>query len=70
MRANADTNMAVHRINLVAQGFRRGGVATVCLPHDTEAAVVLLGILKAGGSYVTMNPATAPAEWPRGVSFA
>jgi non-ribosomal peptide synthetase component E (peptide arylation enzyme) len=63
-RANA---MARH---LLAQGFRRGGVATVCLRYNPETAVVLLGILKAGGSYVMMNPTTAPAEWPRGVSFA
>jgi len=105
MRANRDTNMAVHRIieanaaqqgdvaaltsaqitlsyrelnqranamarHLLAQGFRRGGVATVCLPSDVETAVVLLGVLKAGGSYVLMNPATAPREWPRGLSFA
>jgi len=63
-RANA---MARH---LVAQGFRRGGIATVCLPYDAETAVVLLGILKAGGTYVMMNPATAAKAWPRGVSFA
>jgi arthrofactin-type cyclic lipopeptide synthetase B len=105
MRANADTNMAVHRIieanaaqhgdvpairsagitlsyrelnhranamarHLLAQGFRRGGIATVCLPCDVETAIVLLGVLKAGGSYVLMNPATVAAEWPRGVSLA
>jgi non-ribosomal peptide synthetase component F len=105
MRANADTNMAIHRIieanaaqhgdvpairsagitlsyrelnhranamarHLLAHGFRRGGIATVCLPYDVETAVVLLGVLKAGGSYVLMNPATAAAAWPRGVSFA
>jgi non-ribosomal peptide synthetase component F len=105
MRANADTNMAVHRIieanaaqhgdvpaitgagitlsyrelnqranamarHLVAQGFRRGNIATICLSYDVETAVVLLGVLKAGGTYVMMNPATAPTEWPRGVSFA
>ena len=63
-RANA---MARH---LLAQGFRRGSIATVCLPYDAETAVVLLGILKAGGTYVMMNPATTPTEWPRGVSFA
>ena len=63
-RANA---MARH---LLAQGFRRGGIATVCLPYDGETAVVLLAILKAGGTYVMMNPATAATEWPRGVSFA
>ena len=63
-RANA---VARH---LLAQGFRRGGVATVCLPRDAETAVVLLGILKAGGTYVLLNPETARPEWPRGVSFA
>jgi len=63
-RANA---VARH---LLAHGFRRGGIATVCLPYDVETAVVLLGVLKAGGSYVLMNPATAATEWPRGVSFA
>jgi hypothetical protein len=63
-RANA---MARH---LLAQGFRRGGIATVCLGYDVETAIVLLGVLKAGGSYVLMNPATAAPAWPRGVSFA
>ena len=63
-RANA---MARH---LLAQGFRRGGIATVCLPYDIDTAVVLLAVLKAGGSYVLMNPATVATEWPRGVSFA
>jgi non-ribosomal peptide synthetase component F len=104
MRANADTNMAVHRIieanaaqhgdtpaitgagitlsyrelnqrantmarHLLAHGFRRGGIATVCLPYDPDIAVVLLGILKAGGTYVMMNPTTTATQWPRGVSF-
>lgn len=62
-RANA---MARH---LVEQGFRRGSVATVCLPRHVETAIVLLGILKAGGTYVLLNPVTAGPEWPRGVSF-
>jgi len=63
-RANT---MARH---LLAQGFRRGGVATVCLPYDADTAVVLLGILKAGGTYVMLNPATTATAWPRGVAFA
>ena len=63
-RANT---MARH---LLAQGFRRGGVATVCLPYDADTAVVLLGILKAGGTYVMLNPTTTATEWPRGVAFA
>jgi hypothetical protein len=35
-----------------------------------NAPVVLLGVLKAGGSYVLLDPATAPLQWPRGVYFA
>jgi surfactin family lipopeptide synthetase B len=56
--------------DLLAQGFRRGGVATVCLACDANAAVVLLSILKAGGTYVLLDPATTPLQWPRGVYFA
>jgi arthrofactin-type cyclic lipopeptide synthetase B len=56
--------------HLLAQGFRRGAIATVCLPRNAETAIVLLGILKAGGTYVLLDPATAPPQWPRGVSFA
>jgi surfactin family lipopeptide synthetase B len=64
-RANA---VARH---LIAHGFRRGGMATVCLPRSAETAVVLLGILKAGGTYILMEcGAAAEAQWPHGVSIA
>src|SRR6185503_20393555 len=64
-RANA---VARH---LIAHGFKRGGLATVCQPRAAETAVVLLGILKAGGTYVLIDcGATNDASWPRGVSFA
>ena len=64
-RANA---VARH---LIAHGFRRGGIATVCLPRCVEAAIVLLGILKAGGTYDLIDSESmAAAGWPRGVSFA
>ena len=64
-RANA---VARH---LIAHGFKRGGLATVCQPRAAETAVVLLGILKAGGTYVLIDcGATSDASWPRGVSFA
>ena len=56
---------------LIAHGFRRGGLATVCQPRAAETAVVLLGILKAGGTYVLVDcGATSDVSWPRGVSFA
>lgn len=64
-RANA---VARH---LIAHGFRRGGIATACLPRSAETAIVLLGILKAGGTYVLIeHGASSDAGWPRGVSFA
>jgi hypothetical protein len=63
-RANA---VARH---LMAHGFRRGGIATVCLPRSAETAVVLLGVLKAGGTYVLLEGGAASSPWPRGVSFA
>jgi hypothetical protein len=65
LRANA---VARH---LIDRGFRRGGVATVCLPRSAETAIVLLGILKAGGTYVLMDcGGPSHAAWPHGVSFA
>ncbi len=63
-RANA---VARH---LIAHGFRRGAVATICLPRSAETAIVLLGILKAGGTYVLIDAERADSQWPRGVSFA
>jgi hypothetical protein len=62
-RANA---VARH---LIAHGFKRGAVANVCLPRSADAAIVLLGILKAGGTYVLLDCNTH-AGWPRGVAFA
>jgi len=63
-RANA---VARH---LIARGFRRGSVATVCLPRRAETAIVLLGILKAGGVYALMAGDANEGQWPQGVSFA
>ena len=63
-RANA---VARH---LIAHGFRRGGLAMVCLPRSAETAIVLLGILKAGGTYALVDSDGTPdIRWPRGVSF-
>ena len=64
-RANA---VARH---LIANGFRRGALATVRLPRSPETAVVLLGILKAGGTYALIDDEQSGArDWPAGVSFA
>ena len=64
-RANA---VARH---LIANGFRRGSLATVRLPRSPETAVVLLGILKAGGIYRLIDDERGGSEsWPPGVGFA
>jgi len=63
-RANA---VARH---LIANGFRRGSLATVRLPRSAETAVVLLGVLKAGGTYALIDDERGGTEsWPPGVSF-
>jgi len=63
-RANA---VARH---LIANGFRRGSLATVRLPRSPETAVVLLGVLKAGGIYALIDDDWGGSEsWPPGVSF-
>jgi acyl-CoA synthetase (AMP-forming)/AMP-acid ligase II len=64
LRANA---VARH---LMANGFRRGSLATVRLSRSAATATVLLGILKAGGTYVLIDGEDETIGWPRGVSFA
>jgi acyl-CoA synthetase (AMP-forming)/AMP-acid ligase II len=64
---NRRANVAARE--LIALGLRRGGVAIVRLPRSAETAVVLLGILKAGGTYVLIDDDSADRQWPRGVSF-
>jgi hypothetical protein len=53
---------------LQAQGFRRGMHATVTAPRGIELAIVLLAVLKAGGSY-TWNDLDSPDAAPVAVSF-
>ena len=55
---------------LIIEGFRRGGLAIVNLPRSADTAVVLLGVLKAGGRYVFVDPQCEGNEWPQGISFA
>jgi hypothetical protein len=54
---------------LIAAGFRRGGYAVVCMPRGIDLAVVLLAILKAGGSYTWLDPASGPDGYPSGISI-
>ena len=64
-RANA---IARH---LIAAGFKRGQLAVVHMRRSADSAVVLLGILKAGGMFVFIDEDDdADIAWPRGVSFA
>jgi non-ribosomal peptide synthetase component F len=55
---------------LIAEGFRRSGLAIVNLPRCADTAVVLLGVLKAGGRYVFVDPQSEDTDWPEGISFA
>jgi hypothetical protein len=48
------------------RGFRRGGHAVVNGERSLELAVVLLGVLKAGGAYTWVE---ADGVWPPGVSI-
>jgi non-ribosomal peptide synthetase component F len=78
--SNAAESLTYHELNqrantvarhLIANGFRRRSVATVRLPRSPETAVVLLGILKAGGTYALIDDERSGSEsWPHGVSFA
>jgi hypothetical protein len=61
------------RANLVArrlmnQGFRRCGQAVVNGERSLELAVVLLGVLKAGGAYSWLDH-DDDGSWPPGLSF-
>lgn len=64
---NQGANTVARR--LLGHGFRRGGHAWVHLPRGADLAFVLLGILKAGGSYTWIDPDRAESEFPRGVSI-
>jgi non-ribosomal peptide synthetase component F len=54
---------------LLASGFRRSSHATVSMPLGIDLAVVLLAILKAGGSYTWAAPDSGMAV-PPGLSFS
>jgi non-ribosomal peptide synthetase component F len=56
--------------HLIASGFRRGSHALVRMPRGIDLAVVLLGVLKAGGSYSWLEPTASASTCPAGVSIA
>ena len=55
---------------LVARRFRRGAHAVVRMERGADLAVVLLAILKAGGSYTWIDPRHDHSEYPLGISIA
>jgi non-ribosomal peptide synthetase component F len=55
--------------HLIASGFRRGSHAVVRMPRGVDLAVVLLAILKGGGSYTWFDPASSPDGYPSAVSI-
>ena len=65
-----DLNYAANAIarRLMASGFRRGMLATVTAPVSIDLAIVLLAVLKMGGSY-TWNDAGPFADVSISLSF-
>ena len=56
--------------HLIAEGFRRGGHASVRMPRGIDLATVLLAVLKAGGSYTWSDPERMDSSDPSGVSIS
>jgi non-ribosomal peptide synthetase component F len=52
----------------IRRGFRRGSSAIVAMDACPDLAVVLLAVLKAGGSYTWLDHSER-REWPCGISF-
>jgi amino acid adenylation domain-containing protein len=53
-----EANRLAHE--LIAQGVKPGMLVALCLDRSVEMIVALLGVLKAGGAYLPMDP-----EYPR-----
>jgi len=64
---NQSANVMARR--LITHGFHRGGHAWVQMPVGSDLACVLLGILKAGGSYTWVDPDRSSLPHPDGVSI-
>jgi non-ribosomal peptide synthetase component F len=63
---NQRANFVARR--LIEHGFRRSAVAVVRMERSLELAVVLLGVLKAGGAYTWIDD-SSDAAWPSGISL-
>ena len=53
---------------LMASGFKRGALAVVRMPRSADLLIALLAALKAGGSYLCLDP--RDSSWPAGISVA
>ena len=51
---NADSNAIAHQ--LISRGIRRGHVVGVCISRDPTFLAAVLGILKAGGVFLPIDP--------------
>ena len=67
-----ELNQAANTVarRLIGHGFRRGGHAWIHLPRGADLACVLLGVLKAGGSYTWIDPDRTDSSFPLGVSLS
>ena len=47
---------------LLGRGVGAGDVVGVCLPPSADAAIALLGVLRAGAAFLALEP-SAPPDW-------
>jgi amino acid adenylation domain-containing protein len=58
---NRAANRAAHALR--AQGVRRDTLVAVLDSRDIELVVAALGVFKAGGAYLPLDPSQPPARW-------
>ena len=66
-----DTRLSFSELDLISDrlaaelqyhGLRRGQIAAICLARSAKSVIALIGVLKAGGAYLLIDP-ESPAKW-------